>query len=125
MQIGEFAAATGTTPRMLRHYESQGLLTPAGRSPNGYREYGENQITAARQVNALIQAGLPSRLVKDLLGAVSDTDGIHPQHVDTAMINTVEGEWERMCRCVDCMAQRRDALRDYLDQLSSPERTEN
>ncbi|WP_167485707.1 MerR family transcriptional regulator [Nocardia terpenica] len=119
MQIGDFAAATGTTTRMLRHYESQGLLEPARRDANGYRDYDESQIAQARQIRDLIRSGIPSRLVKDLLGALTDSDGIYPEHVDPGTVDAVENEWQRMCRCVNCMAQRRDALRAYLDQLGS------
>lgn len=119
MQIGEFAAATGTTPRMLRHYEQQGLLSPATRDTNGYREYEQSQIRRARQINELIQAGLPTRLVRGMLDALTDAHGIYPHHVDPSTIETVQDEWERMCRCVDCMAQRRDALRSYLDQITA------
>ena len=118
MRIGEFAAATGTTPRMLRHYEAQGLLAPVTRDVNGYREYDETQIEQAKQISGLIQAGLPSRLIKGVLSALTDVDGIYPEHVDAGLIDTVEGEWERMCRCVDCMTQRRDALRTYLDRIA-------
>jgi MerR family transcriptional regulator, copper efflux regulator len=38
MQIGELAATTGTTVRVLRHYEKQGLIL-AGRRQSGYRDY--------------------------------------------------------------------------------------
>ena len=37
MQIGELAATTGTTVRVLRHYEKQGLIL-ARRRQNGYRD---------------------------------------------------------------------------------------
>lgn len=35
--IGELAERTGTSERLLRHYERAGLLRP-GRMPNGSRE---------------------------------------------------------------------------------------
>ena len=122
MQIGEFATASGTSARMLRHYEAQGLLAPAARETNGYRDYDETQIPLARQINGLIQAGLPTRLIKDMLSAVAGIDGIYPEHVDPGVVERVEDEWQRMCRCVACMAQRRDALRDYLDQIAAKAR---
>lgn len=122
MQIGQFAEVTGTTPRMLRHYEAQGLLSAARRDGNGYREYDEAQVSRARQISGLIRSGLPSRLIKDMLGALTEADGLYPAHVDPGLVDSVEDEWERMCRCVDCMAQRRDALRAYLDELAAPTR---
>jgi DNA-binding transcriptional MerR regulator len=117
MLIGEFASKTGTTPRMLRHYEDTGLLSPVGRDTNGYRIYDPEQLPRARQIQALLASGMPATLVRRLLDALTDTGGIHPEHNDPETVGAVENEWERMCRCVECMAARRDALRAYLDQL--------
>jgi DNA-binding transcriptional MerR regulator len=119
MLIGEFAAEVGVTPRMLRHYEDTGLLAPAERDANGYRLYAEEQLPRARQIQALLAAGMPTTLVHTLLETLTDAGGIYPEHVDPDTVGAVESEWERMCRCVDCMAARRDALRSYLDQLQA------
>ena len=64
MLIGEFASEAGTTPRMLRHYEDTGLLTPVGRDANGYRIYAAEQLPRARQVQALLASGMPATLVR-------------------------------------------------------------
>ncbi|GGD58273.1 Cu(I)-responsive transcriptional regulator [Lacimicrobium alkaliphilum] len=44
MNIGEAAQRTGLSNKMIRHYEAQGLFTPAGRSEAGYRLYSEQNI---------------------------------------------------------------------------------
>lgn len=44
MNIGEAAQRTGLSNKMIRHYEAQGLFTPAGRSEAGYRLYSEDNI---------------------------------------------------------------------------------
>ncbi|MBO3682341.1 MerR family DNA-binding transcriptional regulator [Streptomyces sp. NEAU-YJ-81] len=49
MRIGEAAQRTGTTARLLRYYEQQGLIVP-GRSENGYREYDENALGRILQI---------------------------------------------------------------------------
>jgi MerR family transcriptional regulator, copper efflux regulator len=40
MRIGDAAAAAGTTPRLLRFYEQNGLLASPQRSSAGQRVYG-------------------------------------------------------------------------------------
>jgi MerR family transcriptional regulator, copper efflux regulator len=44
MNIGGAAAASGVTAKMIRHYEAIGLLRPAERRANDYRDYGERDI---------------------------------------------------------------------------------
>src|SRR5690554_8015280 len=39
LTIGELAKLAGVSRSMLRYYEEQGLLKPAGRTPAGYRLY--------------------------------------------------------------------------------------
>jgi MerR family transcriptional regulator, copper efflux regulator len=44
MNIGAAAAASGVTAKMIRHYEAIGLLRPAPRRANAYRDYGERDV---------------------------------------------------------------------------------
>ncbi|MFG2223845.1 MerR family transcriptional regulator [Streptomyces sp. NPDC050161] len=57
MRIGDAAAAAGMTPRALRYYEQQGLLT-ARRTPAGHREYDAEDVRRLRAVRDLREAGL-------------------------------------------------------------------
>ncbi|WP_411137358.1 MerR family transcriptional regulator [Streptomyces sp. C10] len=57
MRIGDAAAAAGMTPRALRYYEQQGLVT-ARRTPSGHRVYDEEDIRRLRAVRELRDAGL-------------------------------------------------------------------
>ncbi|WP_314147776.1 MerR family transcriptional regulator [uncultured Leifsonia sp.] len=66
MRIGELSRRTGASPRSLRYYEKQGLLT-SERGPNGYREYTANAVATVETIRALLDIGLPTALVKDVL----------------------------------------------------------
>ncbi|MGW6918417.1 MerR family transcriptional regulator [Kitasatospora sp. NPDC054939] len=57
MRIGELAAATGCTPRALRHYEQAGLVD-SERAANGYRVYGASAVVRVRNIRGLLAAGL-------------------------------------------------------------------
>ena len=59
MNIGAAAAATGVSAKMIRHYEAIGLLRPAARRDNAYRDYGEQRRPRA----ALRAPRAPPRLL--------------------------------------------------------------
>jgi Cu(I)-responsive transcriptional regulator len=48
MNIGEAAGKAGVTPKMVRHYESLGLLPKVHRTESGYRVYGEPEVHTLR-----------------------------------------------------------------------------
>lgn len=48
MNIGQAAAASGVTPKMIRHYESLGLLPAVARTESGYRQYDERVLHTLR-----------------------------------------------------------------------------
>ncbi|MFI0981282.1 MerR family transcriptional regulator [Streptomyces sp. NPDC021093] len=64
MRIGEFAARVGASPRSLRHYEQQGLLSP-DRDANGHRTYDAHAVEVARNIKELLASGLTTG---DVLG---------------------------------------------------------
>ncbi|MRG58398.1 MerR family DNA-binding transcriptional regulator [Agromyces sp. CFH 90414] len=66
MRIGELSERTGASPRSLRYYEQQGLLS-SERSLNGYREYASNAVATVETIRALLDIGLPSTLVREVL----------------------------------------------------------
>ena len=82
MLIGEVARRSGVSARMLRHYESLGLVRPSGRTGSGYREYSGEDIRRIFHIESLRSLGLslreigralddpsftPSALVDDLI----------------------------------------------------------
>jgi MerR family transcriptional regulator, copper efflux regulator len=52
LTVGEAAARTGWSPRMLRYLEQAGLAVPR-RSPSGYRLYGLDDLNRLRSLRAL------------------------------------------------------------------------
>ncbi|MFE6412504.1 MerR family transcriptional regulator [Streptomyces sp. NPDC057837] len=61
MLIGEVAKRSGVSARMLRHYESLGLVRPSGRTGSGYREYSAEDIRRIFHIESLRSLGLSLR----------------------------------------------------------------
>ncbi|BDM74040.1 hypothetical protein HEK616_75270 (plasmid) [Streptomyces nigrescens] len=77
MLIGELAERTGTSERLLRYYERAGLLRPE-RLANGYRAYTDSDAAAVRRIRALLAAGLPTRVIRQVLPCTTDTAAVQP-----------------------------------------------
>ncbi len=58
MRIGELATRAGIAPSAVRWYEDAGVLPPAGRSANRYREYDATDLARLRLVVSLRRLGL-------------------------------------------------------------------
>lgn len=69
MQIGKLAMLTGVSIRMLRYYESAGLLHPQ-RSASGYRHFTLEDVDVVRRIRILNEAGFTLPVVQTLLACV-------------------------------------------------------
>ena len=74
MLIGEVARRSGVSARMLRHYESLGLVRPSGRTGSGYREYSREDIQRVFHIESLRSLGLSLREI----GRALDDPGFTP-----------------------------------------------
>jgi len=66
MRIRDLSLATGASPRMLRHYEGAGILSPE-RDPNGYRNYHPEDVQTVDHVRCLLASGLSLSEVSAIL----------------------------------------------------------
>ncbi|MGO4612658.1 MerR family transcriptional regulator [Nocardia sp. 2YAB30] len=57
MRISDLSRITGASPRMLRHYEAAGVLSPQ-RDPNGYRHYSPEDVKTVEDIRCLLASGL-------------------------------------------------------------------
>ncbi|MEV4250727.1 MerR family transcriptional regulator [Streptosporangium canum] len=77
MLIGDVARQSGVSARMLRHYDSLGLVRPTGRSGAGYREYSSEDIGRIFHIESLRSLGLSLREV----GRALDDPGFTPSEL--------------------------------------------
>lgn len=72
LTIGEMAKRSGLTAKMIRHYESLGLLPPAVRSEAGYRHYQEADVQQLRFIRQARELGFSLPQIGELLNLWHD-----------------------------------------------------
>jgi serine/threonine protein phosphatase PrpC len=108
LTIGDFARASGLTPKALRLYDDLGLLRPAEVDPSsGYRRYAREQLGQARLVATLRLVGMPLARIEEVLDAPP-----------AAAARLVEAYWLQVEHDT---SSRRDIVAVLVEQLESEE----
>ncbi len=74
MKIGEIAKAAGVTTSRIRFYEKRGIIPPALRGDNGYRDYSPDVVGTLRYIEQAQNLGFTLREIVD----VEPGTGDHP-----------------------------------------------
>ena len=67
MNIGEAARLSGVSAKMVRHYESLGLLPEVARTDSGYRQYGDKEVHTLRFIRRARDLGFSMAEIGELL----------------------------------------------------------
>ncbi|WP_306360269.1 HEAT repeat domain-containing protein [Nocardia sp. CC227C] len=114
MLIGEVARRLGVSARMLRHYDSLGLVRPTGRTLGGYREYAAADIRRLFLLEGLRSLGLSLREI----GRALDDPEFSPSALVGDLIRKTEDRLDRERELLDRLrtvdAANPDGWRDVL-----------
>ncbi len=117
MNIGEAAQASGVSAKMIRHYESIGLVDTPPRSEGGYRRYDERAVHTLRFVRRARNLGFSLDEIRDLLSlwhdrgrASADVKALTLRHVADLETRIAE------------LAAMRDTLRALAESCSGDDR---
>ncbi len=67
LNIGPAAQRSGVSAKMVRHYESLGLLPKIARTDAGYRQYGEKEVHTLRFIRRARELGFSMAEIAELL----------------------------------------------------------
>ncbi|HWK43557.1 MAG TPA: Cu(I)-responsive transcriptional regulator [Stellaceae bacterium] len=111
MNIGEVAAASGVSAKMIRYYESIALIPPVGRSAGGYRVYQAPDIDTLRFIHSARRVGFPVERIRRLLAlwrdkgrASADVKSLAAAHI--ADLDRQIGDLQAMRRSLEHLAAR-------------------
>ncbi|MFD9872351.1 TIGR03086 family metal-binding protein [Streptomyces niveus] len=89
--IGELAARTGLSVKLVRHWSDLGIAPPAGRSASGYRRYGPETVARLDLARTLRDLGLGLAEIRGVLDrehGLAETAALHADALE-AQIRTL------------------------------------
>jgi MerR family transcriptional regulator, copper efflux regulator len=88
VNIGQAAEQSGISAKMIRYYESVGLIKAARRTEGGYRDYNDQDVAILRFVQRARALGFSVRHIADLLAlwrrrsrSSADVKAIAAEHI--------------------------------------------
>jgi DNA-binding transcriptional MerR regulator len=118
VKISELAKKTGATPRLLRYYEEQGLIAPR-RLDNGYREYDAYLVDRVRKIRGLLDSGIPTRIIGDMLPCLDQSQAIVVADPDPELRDVLIRERARMAERISFLQHSHDALTRYVAAMDA------
>lgn len=110
MNIGEASKASGVSTKMIRYYESIGLIKVPLRTGSGYRVYSENDIHALRFISQARDLGFSVDQMSNLLALWRDRSRASADVKDIALVHI---------RVLDEKAKALKAMGDTLRHLAN------
>lgn len=110
MKINEVEAQVGITKKNIRFYEEQGLLSPRRNSENGYRDYGEAEVAALRQIKLMRKLGVPLEEIRRMQAGGTVADGMRRHLVTLERERKSLEQSIRLCQSLKDREERLEAL---------------
>ena len=110
MKINEVEALVGITRKNIRFYEAEGLLAPRRNSENGYRDYGEAEVSVLLQIKLLRKLGVPLEEIRRMQSGVHTVGDGMRRHLVT--LERDRDNLEQAIRLCGGLTDRQERLED-------------
>ena len=110
MKINEVDALVGITRKNIRFYEAEGLLAPRRNSENGYRDYGEAEVSVLLQIKLLRKLGVPLEEIRRMQSGVHTVGDGMRRHLVT--LERDRDNLEQAIRLCGGLTDRQERLED-------------
>jgi MerR family transcriptional regulator, copper efflux regulator len=114
LTIGQLAKMSGVATRTIRYYEQVGVLSPAKRTPAGYRQYEQLAVERLRFVRRARALGLPLRHLEKLCATL---DGSPRQAFRPRLLEFVREQLAAVQQQMDELELLKRQLEEAVDRL--------
>ena len=113
VNIGQAAKLSGVSAKMLRHYESLGLLGKVSRTDSGYRQYSQAEVHTLRFIKRSRDLGFSMAEIAELVSlwhnrrrASGSVKRIAQKHADdlNARIQAMQAMQRSLAHLIHCCA---------------------
>ena len=107
MNIGEIAQASGISTKMVRYYESIGLIPPAKRRVSGYRQYELPDAHRLRFIRIARDSGFSLASIREMLELWDDRkrSGAKTRTLALAKVVQIEERVEQIDAMINTLRQ--------------------
>ena len=117
MNIGEAANQTGLSAKMIRYYESIGLISSSGRSANGYRHFNQQDLHRLAFIRRSRDLGFSLEEIGKLLALWQDD-----QRASADVKRLAGAHIEDLNRKIEELVGLRDTLQELVSACHGDER---
>lgn len=121
--IGNIAKELGISPKTIRWYEAQGLITEPARTDSGYRYYTAEDQDRLRFIRKALAFGFSSKEIKDILEL--RTHGEHPCDLVLSLLDEKIKGVHKQIQSLTALEQELKRLQKSWREKSTLEKQEN
>lgn len=115
MKIGELSEKSGISQRMIRYYETQGILHPK-RTETNYRNYSQSDLTRLMRIQNFQDAGLTLRVINSLMPCFEEA----ARHCDNGslILDVLDLERQKIEKRIKLLQTSLDTLIKYIEDVA-------
>ena len=119
VNIGDAAKLSGVSAKMVRHYESLGLLPAVTRTDSGYRQYSEAEVHTLRFIKRSRELGFSMAEIGELVGLWQNR-----RRASASVRKVAEKHAEELSRRIAAMQEMQRTLQHLIHCCHGDERPE-
>jgi DNA-binding transcriptional MerR regulator len=118
--IGKICRRTGCTPRTIRHYEAEGLLTPISITPGGRKLYTKEVVSIIHTAQVLKRIGYSLKDIRSIF-SLTKSENTKDRRLTRKLRRTLSDSMSRIESEIDLLTSARGKIAGLLEKTKNCE----